>query len=1569
MHISASESIFISAIDSSLPLSISREPSELMETCLKETEQNMCIELALIRSSQQTHHFFFHALKEGDIRTIQQLQAFDVDPAVKDVQGYTPVHLAVQNRNLSLLKLLLTAGFPINEKDEKGRTPLYYTLELSPECKALAELLIHYGGDPDQKDKDGYTPVCYARALNNHFLYNFFIKRVGRLKNVLDLSSKGFLTHAYHAGHAQAIQFLLTHPSLIKNDNETGHLLLASVKDGKVKLVKQLIKLGVKLNYVCEEGEIPLITAIQHQYWEIAYLLLEAGADPERCFQSGYTPLILASIYNQLELVKKILSHGAFLHHRTDNGEDALYLAVKNEHYEIADYLLEIGGDPSQYNCYKKNVFDLLVEKPTTPDSFRLKVFMHSSYKSIYNFSDKPLKDYFAKSCKKIPLNLEQRNFEGFTAFACATALEKNQYLSILSNLGADINGRIDKEKDTPLILAVKNRSYSTVKTLLQLGAKTDLQNSYGETALIIAMLNEFEDLAMLLIRYNADANTTSFLDHSALKIAVLNGRYSLLDYFLKHCKTLSNEEKSKALGYAIQLSFYKCASILIESEMDLNAVCFREDGSTPLHLACQKNSVKLVDHLIQKGADVNVFDYTGQTPLHVAIENGSDCLTSLLKAGADYELKDYWGNIPLSLSSTEGLPKAILVHAMTGNSSFLNLGIYTFTSALIEYLYLHYQESKDLQLLNTQLQTANELAITVSAIIKENPTHPIEKEAKIAFEELFKNMRSLNPEIISHPDYLKTVHKAVEFAWRIHPLVICFNFSPSPELALESYQKISHFYPLYPSIFDKAHSLDDVLLYHLFYRSRLAVSECYRLLENAFLYEDRQIDLALKVLIKNKIRRGKLETAILKHLIDQRPSLVNTILEALWETKQDAFDIKAKKKVFEYFKCASQPKDQIKLLQILSHYSFSCKNPWDIESMQELVVLSIQTTDSPLRRACALAFLQMNIPTGLIRAQEIIRSSDWDLWSSTPYSPEEDEVGPFSKWFAIPPLHLHRDRLLEIIYEKFALQHGADLRMQAESIYENYKIDSSSFPSISIFEKRLKNIPESARFVKPLICFPEQKTILRGFTQKGASLSQILSEVVTRGMGSADLNLLHDIEICHWARQGQTFFSYRWNYIKDSFWDYESILVGIDSTYLNQQILNGKGRIEKENHTLNAALYGSIPRTAIQHLFIPSTLSLTDEQKEAIEISERTGETKLGDKQNLKARITLVDPKIIFSKKTWVDTHNLALTTHREILKESLIHFIMRELIKGKDFTDFQTIHFSKFEKMSWKDFSAYLQAHVFNRYKLPFPKSFKANEVINPYTLSYAQPYTDQIPRWVHGPIHSARSTVWALLLIHLYNTECRRKIKDVYEILLAVSEHDDARKGEGKDEWDHESGTNVKHHFLKEGYPLSYAKLLGEGVSKKRKKETLYQKIIGGADCIDIMRLKRFASFLVIAPNRSSCNTFDTRELPIYKDLCALDKQQFADRLLQEIWYFIRLTEDVAIKIPLEIYSSNLIMNLFGYLKFMHEEVGCYPILSKIFKPYLEDSMLDFLPIDTLRSYGLEIYERVATEKGVW
>lgn len=89
-----------------------------------------------------------------------------VDPDQLFFNGETALHVAVEQKNQQLVKLLLAYGADVNVQERKeGFTPLMYAAIMDD--RPIMQLLASHGADPTAPDVDGYTTYHYLAARDN----------------------------------------------------------------------------------------------------------------------------------------------------------------------------------------------------------------------------------------------------------------------------------------------------------------------------------------------------------------------------------------------------------------------------------------------------------------------------------------------------------------------------------------------------------------------------------------------------------------------------------------------------------------------------------------------------------------------------------------------------------------------------------------------------------------------------------------------------------------------------------------------------------------------------------------------------------------------------------------------------------------------------------------------------------------------------------------------------------------------------------------------------------------------------------------------------------------------------------------------------------------------------------------------------------------------------------------------------------------------------------------------------------------------------------------------------------
>lgn len=151
-----------------------------------------------------------------------------------------------------------------------------------------------------------------------------------------------------------------------------------------------------------------------------------------------------------------------------------------------------------------------------------------------------------------------------------------------------------------PITFAAENGNLNILKMLLDAGANPDGATSYGDTALIIAIMNDKKSAIDLLLQYKADVNKTNQFGASAFTGAAGMGDVDLVEKLLQHGADINKtfpfmnpstkqvQENTTPLSVAVQMGHLKVVELLLKNKADLyikdslgkSAVDYSKQGS-----------------------------------------------------------------------------------------------------------------------------------------------------------------------------------------------------------------------------------------------------------------------------------------------------------------------------------------------------------------------------------------------------------------------------------------------------------------------------------------------------------------------------------------------------------------------------------------------------------------------------------------------------------------------------------------------------------------------------------------------------------------------------------------------------------------------------------------------------------------------------------------------------------------------------------------------------------------------------------------------------------------------------
>ncbi len=216
---------------------------------------------------------------------------------------------------------------------------------------------------------------------------------------------------------------------------------------------------------------------------------------------------------------------------------------------------------------------------------------------------------------------------------------------------GADLSARSPEGK-TVLYATLAYDCFAVVKPLLEAGADPNIPSPSGTYPLHLAAEYGRSDAPQLLealISHGARSDVRNEEGATAIFLAGKGSTAETIHTLQRHGANINdrNNEQDTVLTFACCWGMTERAAMLLDAGIDLEAQ--DDTGMTALHWAARGGHASTVTFLLGRGARVNVSDRWGRTALMYAAAHGSLlCATNLLNAGADPHVRDENGETAL---------------------------------------------------------------------------------------------------------------------------------------------------------------------------------------------------------------------------------------------------------------------------------------------------------------------------------------------------------------------------------------------------------------------------------------------------------------------------------------------------------------------------------------------------------------------------------------------------------------------------------------------------------------------------------------------------------------------------------------------------------------------------------------------------------------------------------------------------------------------------------------------------------------------------------------------------------
>ncbi|EWZ45839.1 uncharacterized protein FOBCDRAFT_317554 [Fusarium oxysporum Fo47] len=353
--------------------------------------------------------------------------------------------------------------------------------------------------------------------------------------------------------------------------------------------LKSEVKTLVTQNFQIYKG-------IDIAYRRIVKALLRSGANPHMLGYEGNTPLHLATILGDVDIIKELLDYEADIRTSNNCGHIPLVLAVRHGRKLAYKKLLEVGT----VDICGENRRTALIEASSVKNLALMETLIE--YGAMVDLPDDT----------------------GQTALMEASKRGHAQIVKLLLEKKSDVD-RQDHDRNTALMKACIGDHAEVIELLVAANARLDIENDKGDTALSNAAMCCGEDSIKRLLHHSTDPTIRDQHSGTVLICASDWKRPDIVSLLLEDSEL---KPTSNFITLALSKACLNWNDRIVRLLIDHGAnpdvpLDIKSDGSDfyrPIHMAAIRGGKTEVQILIERGASVNLRSSGGLFPLDYAM-------------------------------------------------------------------------------------------------------------------------------------------------------------------------------------------------------------------------------------------------------------------------------------------------------------------------------------------------------------------------------------------------------------------------------------------------------------------------------------------------------------------------------------------------------------------------------------------------------------------------------------------------------------------------------------------------------------------------------------------------------------------------------------------------------------------------------------------------------------------------------------------------------------------------------------------------------------------------------------
>ena len=479
----------------------------------------------------------------------------------------TPVHFAVTNARIGIIRVLHEMGADFNVFNGQGLLPIHIATK-----KDVVQELNKLGCDINKRNRNGDSLLDIKTRDFDKKIIETALK-LGA--NIFEANPKGtfWMQEAINRelyGDMGFQKFQKFVRDIIKKNATASYSDNAVFKEVMARPVKKCEELDAK----------DLSDSVTNRNLERVNVLLALGARADRPRSDGVTNIMYCAENGLTDLARTLGSNFCNPNVKNSAGENTFRVAVLKKFFETARALRDVGAD-----------VDALANDGLT--------VLHLSYKN-------QIKDVF-QFCLDVGCSPNTKNANGMSVLFIAFSKKDDKTAEMMQDKhGGDISSQ-NKDGDTLAHIALDDEDIDRLKYYLDRKINTEVRNNDGHTIFMSAFLDKDMDVCELLLDRGSNINATDHDGNTCLMLTCLrNKKFSrkMFDFLIAHhCNvSIENKERQFALSLLIENDRTEEANIVFNEQTC--QVVDPQSRHEPIVVALRANSQYWVDALVSRGAN-----------------------------------------------------------------------------------------------------------------------------------------------------------------------------------------------------------------------------------------------------------------------------------------------------------------------------------------------------------------------------------------------------------------------------------------------------------------------------------------------------------------------------------------------------------------------------------------------------------------------------------------------------------------------------------------------------------------------------------------------------------------------------------------------------------------------------------------------------------------------------------------------------------------------------------------------------------------------------------------------------